>query len=100
MSGTIARVAQLGVEVLHDQMPGETGRARVGQMALETVRDTADLPATRVQVAQLIAEVVHDHIPAETGTARVGQISMEVVRAITEIAVSSNSRVQVVVICA
>lgn len=78
----------------------DAGLGRVAQVAVEAVRDTADLPATRGRITQVAAELAHDHIPAETGTARLAQFGVEVVRAVTEVAVSSTSRVQVVVIAA
>jgi hypothetical protein len=73
----------------------------VGQVALEAVRDTADVLASRGRITQVAAELAHDHIPADTGTARLVHLSMEVVRAVSEVAVGgSTSRVQVMIILA
>ena len=93
------RVAQLGSEVLHDAPPAAIGRARLAQIGVEAVRDTADIPPTRGRVAQAGAETVHNTIPPHSGRCRVVQFGIESVRAVSEVAASGTSRVQVVVIC-
>jgi hypothetical protein len=101
VSATTGRVAQGAVEALHEQLPADAGLARMGQVAVEAVRDSPDFPTTPGRIAQVSAELAHDHIPADSGTARLAQLSVEVVRAVIELAVgASNSRVRLAVIAA
>jgi hypothetical protein len=95
---TQARVFQQGVQVVHDQLPSNTGTARVSQVAVQVVRDRADWVGDFARIYQQAAQVVHNHLPADSGTARVAQIAVQVVRSVGEVGSGGGARRSVVVV--
>lgn len=79
---TQIRVYQTPLQVVHDQIPANTGTAQIRKVAMQVVHN--DLPALPLHVLQVPLQVVHDQFPADTGTAHVRKVAIQVVRSVAE----------------
>lgn len=93
---TQLRVYQVPLQVVHDQLPSNTGTAHVRQVAIQVVHDQRF--ESPLRVFQVPLQVVHDQFPSDTGTAHVRQVAIQVVRSVSEVSAGGGDRRSVIVL--